>query len=103
MDEYPEWPGALPESLTESDFLYALAIDQGPEKVHERAAALWAYGTFLAESRRRPEAEKQYLAPLAEHEFRAYLDQRPEEPQGHLRLAEVLQAQGKLADAAEAG
>lgn len=58
MDEDPEWPGAVPEELTESDFLYALAIDQGPAKVRERAAALGAYGTFLAGARRWPEAEQ---------------------------------------------
>jgi Tfp pilus assembly protein PilF len=158
MDEDPEWPGAVPESLTESDFLYVLAIDEGPEKKRERAAALGAYGTFLAGAKRWPEAEqrlrqaiecdpntadlhvwlgnllgdrsqwveaeKQYrdalaIAPdnanarynlglllieteraaLAEQQFRAYLKQRPMEPQGHLRMAEVLQAQGRSAEA----
>jgi tetratricopeptide (TPR) repeat protein len=58
MDEDAEWPGTVPESLTESDFLYALAIDTGPQKAHERAATLGAYGTFLAGAGRWPEAEQ---------------------------------------------
>lgn len=163
MDEDPEWPGAVPDALAESDFLYALASAEGPEKVHERAAVLGAYGAFLAGARRWPEAEQrlrqaialdpqsadlhvwlgnllgdrgewtgaeeQYRAALAlvpdnanahynlglllveterealaEPQFRAYLERRPAEPQGYLRLAEVLQAQGKSveADAARA-
>jgi tetratricopeptide (TPR) repeat protein len=65
MEEDPEWPGAVPESLTESDFLYALAIDAGPEKVHERAAALGAYATFLAGAKRWPEAEQRLRQAIA--------------------------------------
>jgi tetratricopeptide (TPR) repeat protein len=65
MEEDPEWPGTVPESLTESDFLYALAVDAGPEKVRERAAALGAYATFLAGAGRWPEADQRLRQAIA--------------------------------------
>jgi len=77
MDEDKEWPGSVPESLTESDFLYALAIDAGPEKVLARAKVLGAYGTYLAQAERWPEAEQR---------LRQALELSPESTDLHLWL-----------------
>jgi len=65
MEEDPEWPGEVPESLTESDFLYVLASDRAPEKAHDRAAALAAYAVFLAGAKRPVEAEHRLREALA--------------------------------------
>lgn len=65
MEEDPEWPGSVPESLTEADFLYALAVDERPGRAHERAAVLGAYGAFLAAAQRWPEAEQRLREAIA--------------------------------------
>jgi tetratricopeptide (TPR) repeat protein len=90
MDEDPEWPGAVPEELTESDFLYALTIDAGPEKVHERAATLGAYGTFLAGARRWPEAEQR---------LREAVNLDPKSAELHVWLGNLLGDRGQWMEA----
>jgi len=90
MDEDPEWPGSVPEELTESDFLYALTIDESPERVHERAAALGAYGTFLAGTRRWPEAEQR---------LRQAIELDPRSVDLHVWLGNLLGDRGKWAEA----
>jgi Tfp pilus assembly protein PilF len=90
MDEDPEWPGAVPESLTESDFLYALAIDAGPGKVRARAKVLGAYGTYLAQAERWPEAELR---------LRQALELNPESPDLHVWLGNLLGDRGQPLEA----
>jgi Tfp pilus assembly protein PilF len=90
MEEDPEWPGAVPESLTESDFLYALAIDAGPGKALERAKVLGAYGTYLAQARRWPEAEQR---------LRQALELSPESPDLHVWLGNLLGDRGQPVEA----
>ena len=61
IGEDAEWPGAVPEGLTESDFLYLLETQSTPERAQDRAATLTAYATFLAINKRWTEAEKTLL------------------------------------------
>jgi tetratricopeptide (TPR) repeat protein len=90
MDEGPDWPGTVPESLTESDFLYALAIDAGPERAHARAEALAAYGAFLAKARRWPEAEQR---------LRQAIELNPGSSDLHVWLGNLLDDRGLPAEA----
>src|SRR5512137_1270756 len=90
MDEDPEWPGAVPEALTESDFLYALTVDAGPAKAHERAAVLGAYGTFLAGAGRWPEAEQR---------LREAIELDPKSANLHVWLGNLLGDRGQWTEA----
>ena len=56
----PNWGVENPEGLEESDFLYLLQLQRGPDRAADRAATLTCYGTFLASAGRRREAEQRF-------------------------------------------
>lgn len=54
----PNWGVENPEGLEESDFLYLIELQRGPDRAADRAATLSCYGTFLASAGRWREAEE---------------------------------------------
>jgi tetratricopeptide (TPR) repeat protein len=56
VNENPEWRGSVPEDLADGDFLYLLAMQSDPARVHDRAATLAAFGAWLASVARPAEA-----------------------------------------------
>ncbi len=54
----PNWGVENPEGLEESDFLYLLQLQRGPDRAADQAATLSCYGTFLASAGRWREAEE---------------------------------------------
>ncbi len=57
MNDDPAWPGAVPEDVSESDFVYLLELQDDPSQTRERAATLAAYGAFLTGRERGSDAE----------------------------------------------
>lgn len=51
------WTAKNPEGLTDSDFLYLLELQKGPEAAHEHLRTLNAYAAFLAGAKRWKESE----------------------------------------------
>jgi len=58
VNENPEWRGAVPEDLSDGDFLYLLEMQSAPSRVRKRAATLAAFGAWLASVGRPVEASK---------------------------------------------
>ena len=56
--EDPEWPGAIPADITESDFLYLLETEAAPTRARDRAASLTAYAAYLAIGKRWADSEQ---------------------------------------------
>lgn len=81
VEEDPEWDGAVPEDVAESDFLYLLADESEPARARERAVTLTSYGVFLAAQQRLQESERALREALA-------LD--PTSARPHVDLANVL-------------
>jgi len=56
--EDPNWHGAIPDDLHESDFVYLLEVEDPALQPKERAATLTAYATFLVSKNRTQDAEQ---------------------------------------------
>ena len=120
INEDPNWPGHIPEELTESDFQYLLELQQGEDHQTDRAGTLNAYGAFLAGQRRWSEAEQairaamkinpkdpspyihmgnllrdQDLSGKAEAEYRKALAMDPKNPSAHYNLGLLLAETGR--------
>ena len=124
MNDDPAWPGAVPEEVSESDFVYLLELQDAPEQISERAATLAAYGAFLAGNRRWSEADARLREAIeldagnvsahvnfgnllsdrgqpkeAEQEYRKALDLNPDESNAHYDLGLLLLESGRTAEA----
>jgi tetratricopeptide (TPR) repeat protein len=120
INEDPDWPGHIPEELTESDFQYLLELQQGDDHRESRSETLSAYGAFLASQRRWREAEQsiheamtinpqdpgphihmgnllrdQDLSARAEAEYRKALALDPKNPSAHYNLGLLLAETGR--------
>jgi Flp pilus assembly protein TadD len=65
VNEDPAWRGAVPEDISEGDFLYLLAMQEGSDRARDRAATLAAYGAWLASAGRSSDAERRLQEALA--------------------------------------
>jgi tetratricopeptide (TPR) repeat protein len=92
VNEDPEWRGAVPEDISEGDFLYLLAMQRGEDRARDRAATLAAYGVWLASVRRITEAERQ---------LREAIKVDASNSEAHVALGNLLDDRGEL-QAAEA-
>lgn len=84
--EDPAWRGNVSDDVTESDFAYLLATEQGPQ----RATTLAAYGAFLAGRGR---------LTAAEAALRDALRIAPDAPEAHVHLGNVFDDLGRSSDA----
>jgi Tfp pilus assembly protein PilF len=84
INEDPNWPGHIPEELTESDFQYLLELQQGQDQQADRSATLNAYGAFLASQSRWHEAEQS---------IRKAMTINPEDPNPHIHMGNLLRDQ----------
>lgn len=90
VNENPEWRGAVPEDLSDGDFLYLLEMEAAPSRVHQRAATLAAFGAWLASVGRPVEASKRLDEALK-------LD--PANAAAHVNLGNLLDDRGDVAGA----
>jgi len=88
--EDPSWRGALPEEITEADYIYLLEVQKGPARAKERAATLAAYGVFLAGMNRLSDAEARFAEAVK-------LD--PKNPDPHVNLGNLFDDLRRAADA----
>lgn len=65
VNEDPNWRGSIPDSLTESDFIYLLELQKGPDRQRERAATLAAFGAYLASKNRPADAGQRLRQAIA--------------------------------------
>ena len=84
INEDPNWPGQIPEELTESDFQYLLELQQGDDHQASRAETLNAYGAFLASQRRWREAEESINEAMTIN---------PQDPGPHIQMGNLLRDQ----------
>jgi Flp pilus assembly protein TadD len=86
----PTWGVENPEGLSESEIVYLLKLESGPDQANARSATLNAYGTFLASEHRDKEAE----AALREA---TSLD--PKNAEAHVSLGNLMRTVDRLKDA----
>ena len=85
VNENVEWRGTVPGDISDGDFLYLLEMQSGPQRTHERAATLTAFGSWLAGAGRASEAEARLREALT-------LD--PRNADAHVGLGNVLDDRG---------
>ncbi len=88
VNENPEWRGAVPEDLSDGDFLYLLEMQAAPSRMRERATTLAAFGAWLASVGRPVEAAKRLDEALR-------LD--PRNAAAHVNLGNIRDDHGDLA------
>lgn len=127
VNDDPDWPGAAPEDVSESDFVYLLELQDAPAQMRQRAETLAAYGAFLAGHKRVLDAEARLREALeldadnvsahinlgnllsdrgqakeAEQEYRRALALNPQESSAYYDLGVLLLETGRLKES-EAG
>ncbi len=85
VNENPEWRGAVPDDISDGDFLYLLEMQADAGRIHDRAATLAAFGSWLASAGRISEAESRLQESLALY---------PRNLDAHVSLGNILDERG---------